>query len=158
MCQFVIGPLTQNREAPNDTNQRAAHACGKCYHLFLYFYFKNLIRTLWSVTFLSLYSFPHSFTALFRESAQTLHWKPCRSSNLLAGQFANISNGILSHLLLSLNLCIYSCIRICIFIKFHLYFFFFWIWSWRSVWVWQKPHELWIFSLIFCRFNELIVI
>ena len=95
--------------------------------------------------FLSLFSLT-VFTALLRESSQTLHWNPRRSSDL----FADISKGIL------LNLCIYIMQRIRIFIEFHLYIF--WIWSWRSMWVWRKPHELLIFSLRFCRFNELMVI
>ena len=56
---------------------------------------------------------------------------------------------------LSISVCIYIVAYVFIFLLNFIYIYF---WSWRSVWVWQKPHELWIFSLWFCRFNELMVI
>ena len=133
------------------------HMRGTCYNPF---YLENLICTLWSVKIsLSLFSLT-VFTSLFRDSAQTFTENPA-GVQIWSPDNSPISPTVSFHTSFSLNLCVYIYIYIdaykFVFLLNFIYIYS-WIWSWRSVWVWRKPHELWIFSLRFCRFNELMAI
>ena len=86
----------------------------------------------------------------------SLHWKP-PGAQIYSPDNSPLSPTVSFHISFSLNLCVYIYIVAYVFV-FILNFIYIYFWSWRSVWVWQKAHELWIFSLRFCRFNELMVI